>query len=52
MLQNIHLSAQEDDTQRKRVAQRTLLVREQTKAFDGGHIRRRLAYSELHRDHK
>ena len=38
---------QEDALQRKRVAQRTLLVREHTQAFDGGHLRCRLCYVSI-----
>ena len=38
---------QEDALQRKRVAQRTLLVREHTQAFDGGHIRCRLSFVSI-----
>ncbi|HIW32690.1 MAG TPA: hypothetical protein IAA29_07875 [Candidatus Paenibacillus intestinavium] len=51
MSKTVGCQNREDDPQYKRVAQRTYCVREHTQAFDGGHIRRRLSYSSLHRDH-
>ncbi|MCR8657662.1 hypothetical protein NV377_10065 [Paenibacillus sp. T3-5-0-4] len=48
-VQKAGFQIQEDDPQRKRVAQRTFCVREHTQAFDGGHIRCRIHYEANHR---
>ena len=46
-VQKVAFQDQENDPQRKRVAQRTFCVREHTQAFDGGHIRCRISYVSI-----